>query len=69
MLAVIAALGDVAGAYVLPLLFSLRLVGDRMGRMERRLVKWILLPVTVTLSVLGLWSSVFALIQQTGVHA
>lgn len=64
VLAVIAALGDVGGAYVLPLLFSLRLVGDRMWAVERRAVQWLLLPLTSVLAMCGLWSSLSALFSQ-----
>lgn len=64
MLAVVAALGDVAGAYVLPMLFSLKLIPSKMPRAEVLAVKWVLLPVTMAMTCLGLWSSISVLIDQ-----
>ncbi len=64
MLAVVAALGDVGGSYVLPLLFSLKLVPHKMHGVELFVVQWALVPLTIAMTGLGLWSSISVLIAQ-----
>ncbi|KAK9836304.1 hypothetical protein WJX81_003609 [Elliptochloris bilobata] len=61
--AVIAALGDLAGAYSLPALFVLAMVGSRLMRVERWFL-YALIPLTLALSVAGVYSSVRELIDQ-----
>ena len=63
MAAIIASLGDLAGAYALPAIFLLTLAGGSLARSERWLLKAII-PVALLLSVLGLYCSIHTLIKQ-----
>lgn len=55
-----AALGDIAGAYALPACFVLAVAGSKLSRCERTFLK-VLVPVTFSLSGIGLAVSVYSL--------
>lgn len=59
----IAAVGDMAAAFILPALFCLRLVRPAMRTWEVGLC-WALVPVAVVLAILGTWSSGLQLVLQ-----
>ena len=63
VMALIAAIGDLAAAYALPALFSLKLLGHRMPSWERILC-YVLVPASLVLSSLGVYSSLAALITE-----
>ncbi|CAK0786030.1 hypothetical protein CVIRNUC_009243 [Coccomyxa viridis] len=63
IVAAIGALGDLAAAYALPALFVLVLMGSQLPRWERMLC-YVVIPVTLLLSVVGVGSSVAALVRQ-----
>jgi solute carrier family 32 (vesicular inhibitory amino acid transporter) len=67
VMAIIASLGDLAGAYTLPAIFVLAILGSRLSRAERCLC-YIIVPVTLALSVWGVVSSVMQLIHEFGKH-
>lgn len=63
VMGLIAAVGDMSAAFILPALFCLRLVRPAMRRWEVWCC-WGLLPVAVALAVLGTWSSGLQLLLQ-----
>ncbi|KAK9902167.1 hypothetical protein WJX75_006684 [Coccomyxa subellipsoidea] len=63
VMAIIAALGDLAGAYALPALFVLYLMAHRLPRWER-VILYIIIPVSLALSAVGIISSIKELISQ-----
>ena len=67
LMAVIASLGDLAGAYALPALFLLKLGGPTLGRVERGLLT-ALVPAALGLSALGVGLSVAALVGDARAH-
>ncbi len=63
VMALIASIGDLAAAYALPAMFSLRLLGDRMPTWEK-LLCYIIIPVSLVLSGMGVYSSLASLIHE-----
>lgn len=63
MAAVIASLGDLAGAYALPAACLLILAGGSLPRGERWLLRG-LIPFALALAALGLYCSIRTLVQQ-----
>lgn len=63
VMALIASIGDLAAAYALPAMFNLKLLGDRMPSWEK-LVCYIIIPVSLVLSGLGVYSSLASLIHE-----
>ena len=63
VMALIASIGDLASAYALPAMFNLKLLGDRMPRWER-LVCYNIIPISLVLSALGVYSSLASLIHE-----
>ncbi|CAL8466173.1 g5709 [Coccomyxa elongata] len=69
VMAIIAALGDLAGAYALPALFVLYLMRHRLPKWERVLCYFVI-PISLALSAVGIISSVRELISEyQGHHA
>lgn len=68
VMALIAAIGDLAAAYALPALFSLKLLGHRMPTWEKALC-YVLVPVSMLLSGLGVYSSLASLIKEFTHHS
>jgi hypothetical protein len=66
-MAIIASLGDLAGAYTLPALFVLMLAGPSLSRGERWLC-YAIIPVTLALSAWGVFSSLTQLIHEFSQH-
>ena len=67
VMALIAAIGDLAAAYALPALFSLKLLGHRLPTWEK-LLCYVLVPGSLVLSGLGVYSSLVSLINQFSRH-
>ena len=63
VMALIASIGDLAAAYALPAMFNLKLLRDRMPAWERGLC-YVIIPVSLVLSGLGVYSSVASLIHE-----
>eukprot|EP00884_Botryococcus_braunii_P015159 jgi/Botrbrau1/23644/Bobra.55_2s0030.1 len=67
VMAIIASLGDLAGAYTLPAIFVLVLAGPRLSRAERFLC-YVIVPVTLALSAWGVVSSIMQLVHEFMKH-
>ena len=67
VMGLIAAVGDMSAAFILPALFCLRLVRHRMRAWEVWLC-WALIPVATVLAVLGTWSSGLQLVLDLRHH-
>ena len=63
VMGLVAAIGDVSAAYLLPSLFCLKLLPERLSPLQRGLC-WVLVPVSVLLSVAGTWASGSELLAQ-----
>ena len=63
VMALIASIGDLAAAYALPAMFNLKLFGDRMPLWEK-LVCYVITPVSLVLSGLGVYSSLASLAHE-----
>ncbi|KAL3140245.1 hypothetical protein ABBQ38_004517 [Trebouxia sp. C0009 RCD-2024] len=63
IMGLIAAIGDLSAAYALPALFCLCLMRHEMPRWEQALC-YLLVPLSVLLSALGIYASVYQLILQ-----
>ena len=61
--AIIASLGDLAGAYALPAIFLLTLAGSTLAVWERNLLRFIV-PVTLAMSAIGLYCSIHTLVKE-----
>jgi hypothetical protein len=67
VMAIIASLGDLAGAYTLPAIFVLVLAGPRLSQAERFLC-YVIVPVTLALSAWGVVSSIMQLVHEFMKH-
>ncbi|KAL3133625.1 hypothetical protein ABBQ32_008143 [Trebouxia sp. C0010 RCD-2024] len=63
VMALIASIGDLAAAYALPAMFNLKLLGHQMPSWEK-LVCYIIIPVSLVLSGLGVYCSLASLIHE-----
>ena len=63
VMALIASIGDLAAAYALPAMFSLKLLGDTMPSWEK-LMCYVIIPVSLVLSGLGVYSSLASLLLE-----
>ena len=63
IMGLVAAIGDTSAAYLLPALFCLKLLPERLTALQRGLC-WALVPLSVAVAAAGTWASGSELIAQ-----
>lgn len=57
VMALIASIGDLTAGYALPAVFCIALMGPRMARLEKIALVGVLVPVSLVVSGVGVYSS------------